>query len=183
MASDRQTGTFKGIVYGDLVGAPYMIENTYNRYFPLGESRRAFSHGKVRSFFPEVTEVSHGATAVCNWLSTYREHPTAEALQKCLRDQFLSHPRGGWTEPTRLFLSSGNGLPSDTPDWSAVTRVIPVASYAKDDLLGALDLAEACVRATCSNEDTVMMAKALTHGVHMARSGRIAAETPSDASG
>ena len=94
MASERQTGTFKGIVYGDLVGAPYMIENTYNRYFPLGESRRAFSHGKVRSFFPEVTEVSHGAAAVCNWLSTSRDHPTAEALQKCLRDQFLSHPMG-----------------------------------------------------------------------------------------
>ena len=176
MASERQTGTFKGIVYGDLVGAPYMIENTYNRYFPLGESRRAFSHGKVRSFFPEVTEVSHGAAAVCNWLSTYRDHPTAEALQKCLRDQFLSHPRGGWTEPTRLFLSSGNGLPSDTPDWSAVTRSIPVASYVRDDLFRALDLAEACVRATCSNEDTVMMAKALTHGVHMARNGHIAAE-------
>ena len=153
-----------------------MIENTYNRYFPLGESRRAFSHGKVRSFFPEVTEVSHGATAVCYWLSTYRDSPTAEALQKCLRDQFLSHPRGGWTESTRLFLSSGNGLPSQTPDWAAITRVLPIASFAKEDLFRALDLAEACVRATCSDEDTVMMAKALTHGVYMARHGSIAAE-------
>ena len=153
-----------------------MIENTYNRYFPLGETRRAFSHGKVRTFFPEVTEVSHGATAVCNWLSTYRETPTAEALQKCLRDQFLSHPRGGWTEATRVFLSSGSGLPSQTPDWAAVTRVLPIASFAKEDLFRALDLAEACVRATCADEDTVMMAKALTHGVYMARHGSIAAE-------
>ncbi len=169
-------GSFKGVVYGDLVGAPYMIENTYNRYFALGESRRGFSHGRVRTFFPEVTEVSHGASAVCNWLSTYRDSPTAESLQKCLRDQFLSHPRGGWTEPTRLFLSSGNGLPSDTPDWSALTRTLPIASVVKDDLFRALDLAEACVRATCSNEDTVMVAKALTHGIHMAQHGAIAAE-------
>lgn len=176
MASEENKGAFKGIVYGDLVGAPYMIENTYNRYFPLGETRRAFSHGKVRTFFPEVTEVSHGATAVCHWLSAYRESPTAEALQKCLRDQFLSHPMGGWTEATRLFLSSGSGLPSQTPDWAAITRVLPIASYAKEDLFRALDLAEACVRATCADEDTVMIAKALTHGVYMAQHGSIAAE-------
>ena len=178
MATKTSTlpGSFRGAVYGDLVGAPYMIENTYNRYFPLGESRRAFSHGKVRSFFPEVTEVSHGAAAVCNWLSTYRDAPTAEALQKCLRDQFLSHPRGGWTEPTRLFLSSGNGHPSETPDWSAITRTVPIASYVRDDLFRALDLAEACVMATCANEDTVMVAKALTHGIFMARHGAISAE-------
>ena len=179
MANDKTTalsGSFRGAVYGDLIGTPYMIENTYNRYFPLGESRRAFSHGKVRSFFPEVTEVSHGATAVSNWLSTYRESPTAEALQKCLRDQFLSHPRGGWTEPTRLFLSSGSGLPSGTPDWAAITRTVPIASYVKDELFRALDLAEACVRATCANEDTVMVARALTHGIYMARHGAISAE-------
>ena len=35
-------GSFRGAVYGDLVGSPYMIENTYNRYFELGESRRAY---------------------------------------------------------------------------------------------------------------------------------------------
>lgn len=172
----RQRGTLRGAVYGDLVGAPYMIENTYNRYFPLGESRRAFSHGRVRSFFPEVTEVSHGAAAVCNWLTTYRDNPTAEALQRCLRNQFLSHPRGGWTEPTRLFFSSGNGLPSETPDWAAVTRAVPIASFVRDDLFGALELAEACVRATCSNDDTVRMAQALTHGIYMARNGAIQAE-------
>ena len=176
MSTTPLTGSFKGVVYGDLVGAPYMIENTYNRYFPLGESRRAFSHGRVRSFFPEVTEVSHGATAVCHWLSTYRDAPTAEALQRCLRDQFLSHPRGGWTEPTRLFLSSGNGLPSQTPDWAAVTRAVPIASFVKDDFFRALELAEACVRATCSDEDTVTMARALAHGVWMARHGAIRAE-------
>ena len=173
---NNETGSFKGVVYGDLVGAPYMIENTYNRYFPLGEGRRAFSRGRVRSFFPEVTEVSHGATAVCNWLAVHRDDPTAEALQRCLRDQFLSHPRGGWTEATRLFLSSGNGLPSQSPDWSVVTRTLPVASYVRDDLFRALELAEACVRATCNDEDTVRMAQAVTHGVFMARRGAISPE-------
>lgn len=78
---------------------------------------------------------------------------------------------------SRLFLSSGNGLPLDTPDWAALTQSIPVASYVRDDLLRALDLAEACVRATCSNEDTVMVAKALTHGVFMTRHGAISAES------
>ena len=53
---DQHPGsTLKGTVYGDLVGAPYMSENTYNRYFDLGESRRAYSRGRVRSFFPEAT--------------------------------------------------------------------------------------------------------------------------------
>ena len=169
-------GSFRGLVYGDLIGTPYMIENTDNRYFPLGETRRAYSHGRVRSFFPEVTEVSHGSAAVCNWLSVYRDNPTAEALQKCLRDQFLSHPRGGWTEPTRLFLSSGSGLPSETPDWAALTRTVPIAAASGESLFRALELTEACVRATCSNDDTVMVAQALTHGIFIALHGGISAE-------
>lgn len=174
--SPSQAGSFKGTVYGDIIGAPYMIENTHNRYFELGETRRAFSHGKVRTFFPEVTEVSHGATAVCHWLSTYRDDPTAEDLQRCLRNQFLSHPRGGWTEPTRLFLTSERGLPSETPDWAAVTRAVPIAAFAREDLFGALELAEACVRATCSNPEAIRMAQAVTHAVYMARHGAIGAE-------
>ena len=166
----------KGVVYGDLVGSPYMIENTYNRYFDLGETRRAYSHGRVRSFFPEVTEVSHGAAAVCRWLSTYRDAPTAEALQKCLRDQYDSHPRGGWTEPTRLFLTSGMTTPSLTPDWAAVTRCAPLAPFFRDDLFRALDLAEAAVKATCADADTARVAQAYTHAVHMAMTGSIPAE-------
>ena len=128
-----------------------MIENTYNRYFELGESRRAYSHGRVRSFFPEATEVSHGAAAVCAWLTTYRDNPSVENLQKWLRQQFLAHPRGGWTEPTRLFLSSGMSAPSMTPDWSAVTRALPIASFFKDDLFRALELAEAHDKAIDNN--------------------------------
>ena len=169
-------GTFLGAVYGDLVGSPFMIENTYNRYFDLGTGRRAYSGGRVRSFFPEATEVSHGAAAVVAWLTTYRDHPTAESLQKCLKAQYDAHPRGGWTEPTRLFLTGGMRSPSDTPDWSAITRVTPIASFLRDDLFGALDLAEACVRATCTNEDTIMVAKAITHAAFMALHGSIQAE-------
>ena len=71
-ADSPAPGSFKGLVYGDLVGSPYMIENTYNRYFELGESRKAYSHGRVRAFFPGVTEVSHGAAAVTRWLSVWR---------------------------------------------------------------------------------------------------------------
>ena len=168
--------TLKGTVYGDLVGAPYMIENTYNRYFDLGESRRAYSRGRVRSFFPEATEVSHGAAAVVNWLTTYRDSPTVENLQRCLKRQFDAHPRGGWTEPTRLFLTSGMTNPSGTPDWSAVTRAVPIASFFKDDLFRALELAEACVKATCTDRETARMAQALTHAVHMAQGGSIQAE-------
>lgn len=166
----------KGTVYGDLVGAPYMIENTYNRYFDLGESRRAYSRGRVRSFFPEATEVSHGAAAVVNWLTTYRDSPTVENLQRCLKRQFDAHPRGGWTEPTRLFLTSGMSRPSGTPDWSAVTRAVPIAAFFKDDLFRALELAEACVRATCTDKETARTAQALTHAIHMALDGSIAAE-------
>lgn len=166
----------KGTVYGDLVGSPYMTENTYNRYFDLGEGRRAYSRGRVRTFFPSATEVSHGAAAVCAWLSTHREDPTAEALQACLRRQYEAHPRGGWTEGTRLFLTSGTGEPSSTPDWSALTRAIPIAALCGGDFFTELDLAEACVRATCSDEDTVRMARAITHAVHMALEGRDRAE-------
>ena len=169
-------GSFRGSVYGDLVGSPYMIENTYNRYFDLGETRRAYSHGRVRPFFPEVTEVSHGAAATCRWLTTFRESPTAEHLLRCLKDQFDAHPRGGWTEPTRIFLTSGTGSPSMTPDWSAVTRSIPISSFVRDDLPRALELTEACVMATCSDRDTVRMAQAVTESVFMARQGRIDAE-------
>ena len=179
MASSGNTdkgGILRGVVYGDLIGAPYRIENTYNRYFPLGETRRIPSHGKLRVFFPEATEVTHGAAAVCRWLSVHREHPTAEALQRALQLQFHAHPRGGWTEPTRLFLTSGRGLPSEHSDWAAVARCIPIAPFTGEDLFAALELAEACVRATCSDEETIRMAQAVTHAVHMARHGAIDAE-------
>ncbi len=168
--------SFRGTVYGDLVGSPYMIENTYNRYFELGETRRAYSHGRVRSFFPEATEVSHGAAAVTSWLTTYRDDPSVENLQKSLRRQFDAHPRGGWTESTRLFLTSGAQAPSVTPDWSAVTRAVPIASFFRDDYFRAMELSEACVRATCADEDTVRMARAVTQAVHMALDGRDPAE-------
>ena len=175
-ADSPAPGSFKGLVYGDLVGSPYMIENTYNRYFELGESRKAYSHGRVRAFFPGVTEVSHGAAAVTRWLSVYRDAPTAESLQKCLREQYDAHPRGGWTEATRLFLTSGMTTPSATPDWAAVTRCAPIAPFFRDDLFRAMDLAEAAVKATCSDEDTARVALAYIHAIHMAQTGSIQAE-------
>lgn len=177
METDRTAqGSFSGTVYGDLVGSPYMTENTYNRYFELGETRRAYSHGKVRAFFPQATEVSHGAAAVCRWLSAYRDHPTPEDLQKCLRQQYEAHPGGGWTERMRLFITSGMTSPSSSPDVAAVARAVPVAFFFKGDLPRALDMAEACVRATSTDPETIRMAQAVTHAVHMALDGRSAAE-------
>ena len=153
-----------------------MTENTSNRYFDLGETRRAYSRGRVRTFLPEATEVSHGAAAVVSWLTTHRDSPTVENLQRSLRRQYEAHPRAGWSQQTRLFLTSGMTRPSDTPDWAAVTRALPIASFFKDDFFRAMELAEACVRATCTDEDTVRMARAITHAVHMAQDGRIQAE-------
>lgn len=168
---DNISGTYKGTVYGDIIGAPFMIENTYNRYFELGESRRAYSHGRVRSFFPEVTEVSHASSAVTRWLVSFRDNPSVENLQKCLREEYDRHPRGGWTEATRLVLSSESSEPSATPDWAAVARVLPIGHFLRDDLFRALEITEACVRATCSNEESINMAKAVTNAVCMALGG------------
>lgn len=165
-------GSLRGTIYGDLVGSPYMIENTYNRYFELGESRKAYSHGKVRTFFPQVTEVSHAAAAVARWLDVCREKPTVENLQECLHDAYDHHPRGGWTESTRLFLTGENSEPSQTPDWAAVVRVLPVAAYAGGDYLRALDLSEAAVKATCWNDEAVRMGHAITESVFMALDGK-----------
>ncbi len=178
LSDDRQDyrGTLRGAVYGDLVGAPYMIENTYNRYFDLGESRRAYSHGRVRTFFPEVTEVSHGAAAVSSWLSLWRDDPSAEHLQECLRRQYESHPRGGWTEATRLLLTSGRKVPSEAPDWAAVARTVPIAAIVRDDYFRALELTEACVQATCSDPETIRMGRAVTTAITMALEGRDKAE-------
>ncbi len=164
-------GSFAGAVYGDLVGSPFMVENTYNRYFDLGEGRRAYSNGRVRSFLPASTEVSHACAAVCRWLGRYHDTPTVERLLECLNDEYSRHPRGGWTEQTRLSLSSDSHPVSRTPDWAAVARVAPVASFVRDDLRQALDLSEACVRATCSNEESVLMGRAVSHCVFLAAHG------------
>lgn len=169
-------GSLCGTVYGDLVGSPFMTENIYDRYFDLGTARRAWSRGRVRTFLPTATEVTHGAAAVCRWLSVHRDDPSAENLIGCLADQYDAHPNGGWTDTTRLFLTSGRGEPSGTPDWAAVARAVPVASFFPDDLFRALELAEACAAATCSDPDTARMAMAVTHAVHMAHAGRDRAE-------
>lgn len=166
----------RGAVYGDLVGSPFMKENTHNRYFDLGEGRRAFSRGRVRTFFPVATEASHGAAAVCRWLSTWRDSPSAETLQKCLREQYDSHPRAEWSTPTRVFLTSGMREGSPTSDWAAVARSVPVAAFCGDDLFRALELAEASVKATCSDPEAARMAVAIAHAVHMALHGGTAAE-------
>ena len=149
-----------------------MIENTYNRYFELGESRKAYSHGKVRTFFPQVTEVSHAASAVARWLTVCRDRPTVENLQEILHDTYDHHPRGGWTEATRLFLTSEDSEPSQTSDWAAIVRVLPVAAYAGGDLFRAIDLSEAAVKATCWNDEAVRMGQAITQCVHMGLDGK-----------
>lgn len=171
MDMQKEKGSVQGAVYGDIIGAPYMIENTYNRYFDLGETRRAYSHGRVRTFFPEVTEVSHATAAVLGWLVRERESPTPEGLQKALREQFGRHPRGGWTGTTRLFLSDDGTGVSSTPDWSAVARVAPVACFYRDDLARALEASEACVRATCGNAEAVRMGQAVTNCIWSALNG------------
>ena len=176
MDKENKKGSLKGAVYGDLVGSPYMIENTYNRYFDLGDSRKAYSHGKVRTFFPEVTEVSHACCSVAQWLSSHRDNPTIEALQEVLQQRYRQHPRGGWTESTRLFLTGDNREPSETSDWSAVVRAIPVAMLVRDDLFRASELSEACVKATCYNEEAVQMAKVITQSIYMAQDGKIIPE-------
>ncbi len=169
--SSGSGGSLKGTIYGDLVGSPYMIENTYDKYFELGEGRRAYSGGRVRSFFPSTTEVSLGSAAVCQWLSSFRDSPTIEHLRECLKDAYSHHPRGGWTEQTRLSLLSEKPSSSGTSDWAAVTRVVPIATYMGGDLGRSLDLSDACVKATCSNSEAVMAGRAITHSVHMATIG------------
>ena len=176
MDTAKDKGAVLGAVYGDIIGAPYMIENTYNRYFELGESRRAYSHGRVRTFFPEVTEVAHATAAVIGWLIRERESPTSEGFQKALKEEFAAHPRGGWTEATRLFLSDDSTSVSSTPDWAAVARVAPIAAFYRDDLPRALEAAEACVRATCGNEEAVRMSRAVTHCIWSAIGGSTAPE-------
>ncbi len=179
MASDidkNTRGTLRGVVFGDLVGSPYMIENTYDRYFELGESRRAYSRGRVRTFLPEATEVSHAAAAVSSWLSIYRDDPTVGNLRECLKKQYDRHPRGGWTEATRLFLTSGEHIPSKIPDWAALARAVPIASVIRDDYFRALEITEAAVMATCVDPETIHMARGITTAIHMALDGRDRAE-------
>lgn len=176
MDRENTRGCLKGAVYGDLIGAPYMIENTYNRYFDLGDSRKAYSHGRVRTFFPEATEVSHSCSCVARWLVSERENPTAEALQQMLQRSYSHHPKGGWTEQTRLFLTGDSRGPSETSDWAAVVRSIPVAMFVRDDFIRASELSEACVKATCCNEEAVRMAQAITNSIFMAQNGKIVPE-------
>lgn len=176
MDRDNTRGSLKGAVYGDLIGAPFMIENTYNRYFDLGESRKAYSHGRVRTFFPEVTEVSHACSCTASWLVSSRDNPTAESLQEMLQQSYRHHPRGGWTEQTRLFLTGDSREPSETSDWAAVVRSVPVAMFMREDFIRASELSEACVKATCNNEEAVQMAQAITHSIHMAQDGKIIPE-------
>ncbi len=163
--------SFQGIIYGDLVGAPYMIENTYNKYFDLGQSNRAFHKGRVRTFFPSTTEATYGCAAVCGWLSHNREKPTIESLQERLQDFYSRHPRGGWTEPTRMSLSADSVLISNTPSWGAAIRALPVASFLRDNLEKTLELTESCVMATCSDEDTIRAGRVISHAAFLCLNG------------
>ena len=52
------TTNFKGLVYGDIIGAPYSKSGTANRYFDLGQSRNVYWNGRVRTFHPQAGEPS-----------------------------------------------------------------------------------------------------------------------------
>lgn len=166
---DKKSGSLKGAVFGDIIGAPFMVENTSNRYFEIGEPRTVISRGRSRKCFAECTEISHGVGAVSRWLRFERDNPTVESLQTELRDTYNRHPRASWTEATRLSLSSRQSEPSQTSDWAAITRAIPIAMYIRDDLPRALELTEAAVRATCINEEAIEAAKAITQCIHQAQ--------------
>ncbi len=162
----------QGIIYGDLIGSPFMHANTSNRYFDLGQVHRAHYGDRVKSFLPMSTEVSYGCSAVCSWLSRYRDKPTIENLHECLLDTYLRHQKGGWTETTRLSLSSDEKLVSNSPSWGAALRTLPIASFMRKDLDKALELSEACVMATSSDAETIRMGRAVVHAAYLGINGR-----------
>lgn len=165
------TTNFKGLVYGDIIGAPYSKSGTANRYFDLGQSRNVYWNGRVRTFHPQAGEPSFAAEAVLKWMSSERDALTEEGLRSELRKVYEHHPKAGWSDPTTASLSSPEEGRSATPDWAPLTRVSPLALFDREDLGHVLSAAEVCVRATCSNAECIDSARAVVEAQWMALRG------------
>lgn len=161
----------QGAIYGDIVGSPFMVENTNDRYFEIGASQTVIRKGHTLKFHSNCTEMSYGVCAVSRWLRLDEEKQSAEELRRILEADYSRHPRVRWTETTLASLSSEARSDSGTSDWAAVVRVLPVALSYPDDLVRAVQLSEAAVRATCSNEEAVSMGRAVLQAVYDSISG------------
>lgn len=147
----------KGLVYGDIIGSPFRIENTDSRFFEAGRSRSAQHDGRITVFHPHVTEATLGAGAAMAWLSAERDSPTAAGFRERLARTFNAHPGAPWSEHTRALLSSGAAGRSAFPNCCVLTRSVPVTE-ACTDRDTAITLSSLCAEATCSDPATVRAA-------------------------
>ena len=162
------TTNFKGLVYGDIIGAPFSRSGTANRYFDLGESRNVFYNGRVRTFHPQAGEPSLSASAVLQWMNAERDGLTEDGLRTYLKRMYERHPRADWSTATVASLSSPDGGRSTTPDWAPLVRVSPLAMFDPNDLFHTMRAATTCVMATCREEETIGAACAIVRAQWMA---------------
>lgn len=169
MADD--TTNFKGLVYGDIIGAPFSKSGTANRYFDLGQSRNVYYRGRVRTFHPQSGEPSFASSAVMRWMTSEKDELSEDNLRTSLRKLHDQHPRADWSEVTTASLSSPDEGRSATPDWAPLTRVSPLALLDKDDLGTVLLATERCVNATCRNKESMESAKAIVEAQWLSLKG------------
>jgi len=169
---DNREKNIRGLVYGDMVGAPFRLSGTPNRYFDLGQSRSVQYHGHIRTFHPQAGEPSFAAYAVMRWLAAGQEEPDEDALRRELRGILERHPRADWCDTTRSSLSSPSEGRTLTGDWAPLTRVSPIAEhYGTGGLDDALQATRSCVGATCRNGETMQAAMAIVEAEWQARRG------------
>lgn len=146
----------RGLVYGDIIGSPFHIENSSGRYFEAGRSRSVPHDGRIVTFHPQATEASITAAATARWLCT-GDSPTAEGFMRCMRDAFDENPRAIWSESTRALLTARDPSPIPGEDPYVLVRSVPIAMWADSDEK-AEALTELCCRSTHSDSRTVAAA-------------------------
>lgn len=153
-----ESNILKGLVYGNIIGSPFIGQNAESRYFDMGETVTVYDGRRLRRYEPAPTGAAYGCAAVSRWLIGEGPSPTLKGLRNRLYDAYRANPGVKWDSETVSSLASGEQL-SQTADWGPVVRSVVIGGYLRDGMDPMdnnqliRDIAALSVDATCSNSE------------------------------
>ena len=159
-----------GSVAGDIIGAPFIWNNTTDRYFDMCHSTKGWYNGHDVFYHPKCTGNSVMTLAVAKWLM-HDETRSSSKLASTMREMALSHESSGFGTAFRRWYSDEDAGPMNSYGNGCATRVSAVGLIA-DSLSEALSLARQTAEVTHIHPEGIKGAQAIAQAVWMAKHGR-----------
>lgn len=159
-----------GSVAGDIIGSPFIWNNTSDRYFEMCHSTKGWYNGHDVFYHPKCTGNSVMTLAVARWLM-HDESRSSYQLASIMREMALSHEASGFGTAFKRWCTDKGAGPMNSFGNGCATRVSAVGLMA-DSLSEALSLARQTAEVTHIHPEGIKGAQAIAQAVWMAKHGR-----------